>query len=76
MPAANPNGTHGSFRDRVLAVIGNNWANVTKIQHETGLEIKRIRGVVNAPGVRDRIERRTVDGNAEYRLREESKADD
>jgi hypothetical protein len=59
---------HGSIRDRVLA-IAKDWVAVDGVVQLTGLEPRQVRGVLLAPGLKDRIERRTSALGREYRLR-------
>jgi hypothetical protein len=67
--AASTAGT-GSFRDKVVAVISKQWASAQQVVAETGLDIRQVRGVINAPGLSDRIERRNADGVKEYHWKE------
>src|SRR6266446_3176278 len=55
----------GSNRDRVFAIIAGDWATVDEIANGTGLTIRQVRGVVNAPGVRHRIDTQDVGGRRE-----------
>src|SRR5437588_733570 len=60
-----------SIRNRVLDVIKKDWASVQRIVDLSGLEARRVRGVINAPGLADRIERRGYRGAKEYRWKQE-----
>ncbi len=59
-----------SFKDQVLNAIREDWLTVTAIAETTGLTIKRVRGVVNAPNLKDGIEKKEVGGQTAYRLKE------
>lgn len=61
---------NSSISDRVLAIVGHEWASVERIILETGLKVKQVRGVINAPRLKGKIERRKVGGQAEYRLKQ------
>jgi hypothetical protein len=59
----------GSIRERVFAVIGSRWATVEMLVEQTGLDIRQVRGVLNAPALIGKIEKRDAgDGKKEYRL--------
>jgi hypothetical protein len=62
-----PSQQTGSIRDRVLAAIAEDWATVETIIEQSGLTKKQIRGVLNAPGLSDQIERRSLGEKKEYR---------
>ena len=64
-------GKRGSFREAVSKVIKNTWASIEKIATETGLTSARVRGVVNAPSLRGKIEIQEIGGKKEYRLNED-----
>ncbi|HEY7159152.1 MAG TPA: hypothetical protein VH575_34730 [Gemmataceae bacterium] len=61
-----------SFRARVLSVITASWASVNAIATQTGLNVRQVRGVINAPGVARQLERRpSMAGETEYHLQSE-----
>jgi hypothetical protein len=61
-----------SFRARVIKIITAAWATVNQIAEQTGLEVKQVRGVINAPDMSSRLERRPSEsGDTEYHLRSE-----
>jgi hypothetical protein len=61
-----------SNRDRVFEYI-TVWATAQDVADQTGLDIKQVRGVVNAPGLIDVIEKReSSTGTVEYRLKPKS----
>lgn len=69
--------THGranSFRAQVLAVIGKEWATVDQIAEQSGLAARQVRGVINAPSLARRIERRDGIGGTEYHFRPEGQS--
>lgn len=63
--AINPTQAIGaeSFRSRVLDIISTEWATVQDIVGRTGLTIRQVRGVLNAPGLSDKIQRRSTGQN-------------
>lgn len=63
--AQSPN--HRSIRERVLEQIREQARSVRDIETATGLTKRQVRGVISAPDLKDRIDRRTQDGIVEYR---------
>jgi hypothetical protein len=57
--------------DRVLGMLTNTWTGTKEIKAATGLRPRQIRGVLNRPGVREKIEKKEEDGRVLYRLRRE-----
>lgn len=60
-----------SFKDQVFAVIAGDWATVREIVEKTGLTVKKVRGVLNAPYLKGRIKTREKDGRKEYKIEAE-----
>lgn len=63
-----------SFRERVLGVITSEWATVATMVERTGLTIMQVRGVLSAPNLAERIEKRNSASGMEYHLRQEAGA--
>jgi hypothetical protein len=65
-------GAGKSNREKVFALLGRGWTTVPEIIKEAKLQIKQVRGVLNAKGL-DTIESRLVEGTTtgqkEYRLK-------
>ena len=61
-----------SIRDKVLGIIGREWATVSEIVSRTDLTTKQVRGVLNSQLLADQIDRRDIEGKREYRLKPES----
>ncbi len=59
---------HGSTRAKVLGVLVD-WCDVGKIVSQTALDAGKIRGVLNASDLRDRIEKRAIGELTEYKLK-------
>jgi hypothetical protein len=62
----------GSQRDLILAVIQSDWATADVISERSGLTKKQVQGVVNAPDLKDRVQRRGGKNGREYRYQEET----
>jgi hypothetical protein len=58
-----------SIRDRVLVHIRKDFASVERLVELTGLGVRQVRGVVNAPRLQGRFDKRTVRGQVEYRYK-------
>ena len=54
------------LRERVRLSIEAKWLTAQEIVVATGLTIRQVRGVLNAPGFSDQIERRSVNGSVHY----------
>jgi hypothetical protein len=65
--AAVSNNGSGSIRGRVLPLIAKDWWSVRALVEKTGLTVRQVRGVLNAPVVSDSIETRDHEGAREYR---------
>jgi hypothetical protein len=65
-----PEAREGSIRDRVLAAVAD-WNTVENIVRKTNLEARQVRGVLLAPGLRERIERRSSTAGKQYRVRQD-----
>jgi hypothetical protein len=64
----------GSIRERVLSIIASDWAGVPSMAKKLGLDGKQVRGVVLAPDLKDKIQRRESNGITEYRYEPEKNA--
>jgi hypothetical protein len=62
----------GSNRDRVLDIIKTDWATADEISERTGLSVKQVRGVLNAPRLGDDIDRQVVNGKLQFHWRSDS----
>jgi hypothetical protein len=59
-----------SQRDLVVGAIKNGWASADTICQQSGLSKKQCQGVLNAPDLRENIDRRAGPAGREYRLKE------
>ena len=63
----------GSHREKVFNVIKDEWATIDEIAKQTEIDAKKIRGVVNAPVIKDMIETK-MDGERKlYRVKPKKK---
>lgn len=71
-PTLRPKGKRrkgGSIRDRVLAHTDQDWTTAEHVSKQTGLTVKQVRGVLHAPGVKEKVEKREVDGTMQYKTK-------
>lgn len=70
MPRKNRSHRQGrSNRDLVESVVDGQWASVAKISEQTGLDRKKVRGVLYAPILKGNFDKRVgAEGDVEYRL--------
>jgi hypothetical protein len=62
----------GGFTEAVLAAIRHEWASASQIAAKTGLEVKRVRGVLNAPRMKGKLARKIVNDQTVYRLEDKA----
>lgn len=60
-----------SIRAKVVSVIRGEWGTVNLIAQMTGLSIKQVRGVINAPHLIGTFEKRETNGTMEYKAKEQ-----
>jgi len=59
----------GSMRVRVMNIITQSWASIDEISKSTGIDIKKVRGVVYQPKLKSSLETREINGKKEYRIK-------
>lgn len=58
-----------TYRDQVLQMLKTGWITVRGIKNLTGLDEKRIRGVLYSPSLKSTIDKRMEGEEMEYKLR-------
>jgi len=69
VPRRKPSRSGTSIREKVFSIISNDWATVSRICEQTGLDYKQVRGVLHAPVVKDNVEKREAGDVTEYKLK-------
>lgn len=63
-------GRNGSYRQLVLSVLDEKWTDVGTIANRSGLTTKRVRGVVYATSVAEKIESKREHGRVLFRSKQ------
>lgn len=61
---------NGSYRQRVLAVLGEKWEDIDSIARLSELQAKRVRGVLYATSLAQKIESRRENGRIVFRIKQ------
>ena len=75
-PKAAPRAGTGKIRPKVLAALSGDFRPIKEVANETKLKPLQIRGVVLAPGLKDRFDKKEVDGIMHYKYQGETNDND